>query len=243
MISERFFMKRWLFLGLVLVFSPFALAAEVRDDPRDIIFILDASVSMSDRIYNRVKMNVVKTTSMQIIADLAKRNNVGVMAYGHRHERDCDDVETLVSIKGATTDALGAAIQKLQPKGKTPLTTAVRQAAEGFSTKVSNASIVLIADGLETCGGDICALGRELAVTRTGLKTHIVGFDLNGQNTSALQCLAVETGGTYTNANSREVLVKALKNIAKEIENDSAPALSIIAPPAILTTPATVLED
>ena len=50
--------------------------------------------------------------------------------------------------------------------GKTPLTAAVKQAAEALKYTEDKATVILITDGLETCEADPCALGKELEAVR-----------------------------------------------------------------------------
>ena len=52
-------------------------------------------------------------------------------------------------------------VNRLQPSGDTALTDAVQIAAEVLDYKSSPATIVLVTDGKETCGGMPCALGRR----------------------------------------------------------------------------------
>lgn len=236
-------MGRWFVLFSVVFWSHVAAAQDAQKPSQDMVLILDGSGSMLGRVDDDIKMDIVKSVSTQTIADLSDTANIGVMAYGHRTKGDCDDIETLVTFNGSSSNTVNAAIEGLQPKGKTPLTQAVRRAADSLKNRGSNTSIVLITDGLETCGGDPCALGRELAASGTGLKTHIVGFDLAERNTSALQCLAVETGGTYHDAGNRDELEAALKSIAGNIKSTAATSGPIIGPPSILTTRAVVPKN
>lgn len=237
---RRFVLSLALLLSLTSAWSPSTAAQEINETSRDVIFVLDASESMSGRINDEIKMDTVKSASLQTIADLKAHSNIGVIAYGHRTERDCDDIETLVTLDTLPHATINEAVKNIQPKGKTPLTKAVRRAADTFENRKSATSIVLITDGPETCGGDPCALGRELASRNANLKTHIIGVDFAGRNTSALRCLASETGGTFLEVDDSASLVLALNEITADIQSNAPPSLPTLAPPSILTTPAPV---
>ena len=59
--------------------------------------------------------------------DVYKRQTeLGLMAYGHREKGSCDDIELIVPPATGTAKAISEAAAKLQFKGKTPLTEAVR---------------------------------------------------------------------------------------------------------------------
>ena len=58
-----------------------------------------------------------------------------------------------------------SAVNGLVPAGKTPLTSAVEQAAEVLNYRSKPGVIVVVTDGEETCGGSPCALGKQLHLT------------------------------------------------------------------------------
>ena len=81
--------------------------------------------------------------------------------------------------------------------GKTPLSAAVKQAAEALRYTEDKATVVLITDGLETCNADPCALGKELEQSGVDFTAHVVGFGLTADEGRQVACLAENTGGKY----------------------------------------------
>ena len=71
------------------------------------------------------------------------------------------------------------AADNLKFLGKTPLTDAVKQAAEALKYTEDKATVILITDGLETCSADPCALAKELEQSGVDFTTHVVGFDVS----------------------------------------------------------------
>jgi Ca-activated chloride channel family protein len=108
-------------------------------------------------------------------------------------------------------------VNALNPAGKTPLTEAVRQAAEVLDYKTEKGVVVLVTDGEETCGGAPCDLGKFLKANGRGLTVHVIGYQLTGfswtgaESILDVQCLAQETGGLYISAKNRDDLVKAFQ--------------------------------
>ncbi len=140
----------------------------------------------------------------------------GLMAYGHRRKGDCNDIELLSRPGKPSPDAFQKMVDSLQPKGMTPITASVRQAAEALKYTENKATIVLVSDGEETCKADPCALGRELEAAGIDFTVHVVGFDLpEGKARAQLQCLAKSTGGRYVEARDAAALNKALGQIAQ----------------------------
>lgn len=71
------------------------------------------------------------------------------------------DIELLVPPAAASVPGIFSAANGLKPKGKTPLSAAVIQAAETLKYTEEKAAVIFIADGLETCDQDPCAVGSS----------------------------------------------------------------------------------
>ena len=97
-------------------------------------------------------------------------------------------------------------VNALNPAGKTPLTAAVKNAAEVLDYRHKPGVIVVLTDGEETCGGSPCNLGKELHASAVQLTVHIIGYRLKGlswtgeQSILDAKCLAEATGGLYIGA-------------------------------------------
>jgi Ca-activated chloride channel family protein len=140
------------------------------------------------------------------------------MAYGHRRKKDCSDIELLIDPKPDTAIQITKTVNALNPLGETPMGDSVRKAAEILKFKKQKATIILVSDGIETCGADLCALGKELEKEGIDFTTHIIGFGLKEAEVAPMRCMAEETGGTFTLADSAEALDEALG----EVMTDSA---------------------
>ena len=151
-----------LFAGLM---AAFLLAFPALAADRAII-ILDASGSMWAQIDGKSRIEIARDSLKQVLAGVPADLELGFMAYGHRSKGDCKDIEMLVPPAPGTADQISAAADALNPKGKTPLTAAVEQAADALKYTEDKATVILITDGLETCDADPCALATELKVGR-----------------------------------------------------------------------------
>ncbi|MGR3467197.1 MAG: vWA domain-containing protein, partial [Shimia sp.] len=110
---------------------------------------------------------------------------------------------------------LGALTSGLTPQGKTPLSDAVRRAAETLRYIEEAATVVLISDGVETCEADPCALAAELERLGIDFTAHVVGFDIAAADRAQLQCIADGTGGLYFDASNASGLVTAFDAVAE----------------------------
>jgi Ca-activated chloride channel family protein len=88
-------------------------------------------------------------------------SRVGLMAYGHRQAGQCSDIQMLFPPGPVNAAAVNSTIDRLTARGKTPLTDAVRQAAAALRNKEQGGTIILVTDGIETCGGAVSVRANE----------------------------------------------------------------------------------
>ncbi len=212
---------------MLLIFVCFAGVAPAENRT---FIILDGSGSMWGQIDGRPKLDLAREALSEVLQSVPTDTELGLIAYGHRSKGDCSDIETLVAPAANTADAISAAADKMQFLGKTPLTDAVRKAAAELRSTEDKATVVLITDGIETCKGDPCALGRELEASGVDFTAHVVGFGLTAEEGKQVACLAEETGGKYIVANDLDSLKDALQNTV--VASESAPSPPPPPPPA-----------
>ena len=175
------------------------------------MIVLDASGSMWGQIDGKTKIEIARDTLGEVLGAVPEGNALGLMVYGHRRKGDCSDIELAVPAGTGTAGAIAAFANGISPKGKTPLSAAVKQAAEALKYTEDKATVILVTDGLETCEMDPCALGRELEATGVNFTAHVVGFGLSKEEGAQVACLAEETGGQYLEASSADALGEALQ--------------------------------
>lgn len=198
-----------------------------------VIIILDASGSMWAQIDGKPKLEIARESLRTVLQSVPADDEIGFMAYGHRTKGSCDDIELVVPPQAGSASAISAAADSMKFLGKTPLTAAVKQAAEALRYTEDKATVVLITDGLETCGGDPCALGKALKETGVDFTADVVGFGLTADEGKQIACLAENTGGKYIPASDEKALQDAL------VETVAAPAPAPEpAPPAPAPAPA-----
>ena len=83
-------------------------------------------------------------------------DELGLVAYGHREKGSCKDIEVLREPGSLDSGSYMQSVRALSPKGKTPMTDAVRQAAEALKFTEKQATVILVSDGIETCDADPC---------------------------------------------------------------------------------------
>src|SRR5699024_3452488 len=109
-------------------------------------------------------------------------------------------------------------IEALNPKGKTPITAAVEQAVEQLRQVEASASIVLVSDGLESCGGDPCEAVRTARQSGVDFQLHVIGFALGDADPEQLQCMAEAGGGQFFTAAHAAEVTHALEAVSVPVE-------------------------
>lgn len=163
------------------------------------------------------KISVAQDVVRDMLGTVPKDRNIGLLAYGHRRKGDCGDIELLVPPGTSNAQQISAATEAINPRGKTPLTDSVREAATVLRSHEQLATVVLVTDGLETCKADPCAMARELEQTGVDFTAHVVGFGLSRKDGAAVSCIATETGGRFIKAdNAQELSAALVQTVATE---------------------------
>ncbi|MEQ8656356.1 MAG: VWA domain-containing protein [Hyphomicrobiales bacterium] len=197
-------------LGLVVLWT-LPVTAQQSDLERAIL-VFDGSGSMWGQIDGINKIVTARETLARVLPTFPATMELGLMAYGHNRRGDCNDIEMLVPTGPVTTTAgsISDAVNTLNPRGKTPLSEAVRRAAMELRYTEERATIILVTDGLETCEADPCALANELESVGIDFTTHVIGFGLTEEEGQQVACLAENTGGSYFQATDADALGDAL---------------------------------
>jgi hypothetical protein len=182
---------------------------------KNVELILDASNSMWGQIEGKSKIEIAREVLSQIIDGLPEKMNVGLRAYGHRYPlrdaRACQDTELVVSIGPLAKSRLIEIISNIKPKGKTPLVYSVLQSVKDFQA-IEKGTVVLISDGIESCGGDKNEIAPALKESGLDLRVHIVGFGIEEKEArKELETIAQSTGGIYLDAKDSQELLSSLE--------------------------------
>ena len=181
---------------------------------RSVEIVVDASRSMWGQIDGVSKMQIAKETLEDVSYWLPADIDLALRAYGSTsasESNNCADSNLLVPFGETNRDYVRRAIAGLKPTGQTPIAYALNQAARDFGTLDSDRIIVLVSDGIESCGGD--PVQAAYALRERGITAHLIGFGLGNaadEDTASLRAVANAAGGRYVTASSAEELQTAL---------------------------------
>lgn len=184
------------------------------------LLILDSSGSMKGSAGgSTTKMAAAKRALRRYVAGTPDSMALGFMVYGHKGSngpsgkaRSCAGVELLQPIAPAASRRFAATLRRFRPIGYTPLAAALREARSAFDGKQDDVNrIILVTDGVETCGGNPVAEARRLKQAGIHVTTDVVGFDIGEPRAARrLRAIAEASGGTYSDARSAESLYRLL---------------------------------
>lgn len=211
-------MKRITPIMLVMAICLIPLFSSPLQASTNVLFILDASGSMWGQIEGKPKITIAKQVLGALLKDLPSETKVGLMAYGHRSEGDCKDVELLAPIGASNPEKLAARLAPIVAKGKTPLAYSLEQSLPYFSSLAGqNNFVILVSDGIETCGGDPAKAAAQLAAANIGVKVHVVGFDVSAAERKYLEGIAQQGKGRYFHAQNAAGLKDAFAQVKMEV--------------------------
>jgi Ca-activated chloride channel family protein len=211
----------WLFGSFLWCHAAFAAEPKPRADS-DVMLVLDASSRMAISVGQTSKMKLARDVAHELVSSWDSRLNVGLTAYGHRRASSCADLAVVAPVKPLNAKALNAAVDRLAPRGQSLLVAAVQFAADQLDYSRRRATLVVISDGSETCGGDPCAAAADLKRIGVAFTAHVVGVgDLGPQESRQLGCIAQKTGGEYYVAKDAMDLKRTLSGLVRRVEAQS----------------------
>jgi Mg-chelatase subunit ChlD len=195
-------------------------AAPASSTPARLEVILDVSNSMWGQVGGRAKIELAREALAGALADLPSTVPVGLRAYGHRvavgeREAGCQDTERLIVSAPGNGPAIVTEASTLQPRGQTPIARSLEQAAADLVADGGAATILLLTDGVESCGGDPVAVVTQLRASGVPVILHTVGLGVDAADAAALASLAEAGAGTYFNAPTAADLVAGVGEVVR----------------------------
>ena len=192
-----------------------------------ILFVLDASRSMSGKWQGETKYTIARTILSQILDSLSTIESVEVALrmYGHTKHfppQNCNDTRLEVPFGKNNIAQIKFRLKQLSPKGTSPIASSLLKSKNDFTPCTNCRNIVvLITDGIEECGGDICEVSAALQKEGIILKPFIIGI---GRDTHE----AYDCAGQYYNASDKEQFTKALNIIITKVLSQTSIQVNLL---------------
>ncbi|MGQ0672158.1 MAG: VWA domain-containing protein [Hyphomicrobium sp.] len=193
-----------------------AASAEAADAPPAAIVVFDGSGSIWGDLgaEKHSKFDLARDALKSVLSKSSPSARIGLMAFGHRRKGDCNDVELVVPPESGAAERLAGPIDKINPHGKGPLALAIRDAhrtlAAGDASRSGKSSVIVIHDGPDNCGQDICAIATELAKLKSGIAVHLIALGLERTDAQKMSCVPKLTGGRMFEAADAATLQRVM---------------------------------
>jgi len=186
---------------LVLVFlsycGPLYAQKEIVKQPR-ILILLDGSSSMNyDWANGETRFHTASRIILALMDSMYKVNKdveFALRVYGHQYpsqQNNCYDTKMEVMFSKDNIEQMGLRLENLHAIGVSPIAFSLKEAAEWdfASPHLNTYSLILVTDGAESCGGDICAVVKQLLEKKIEFKPYILSLVDNVSLKTGYDCL------------------------------------------------------
>ncbi len=194
----------------------------------NVVFIIDASGSMAQKINGKEKMASAKDSILNFVNKLPKDAKVGIRVYGHKgtgsdadKALSCSSSELVYPISNYNEGEFQAALNKFSPSGWTPIGLALREAKNDLASfdGANNTNIVyLVSDGIDTCEDQPIEAAKDLYSSNISPIINVIGFDVDNEGQNQLREIAAATEGIYGTVTNEGELQKELDNLSNLVE-------------------------
>jgi Ca-activated chloride channel homolog len=210
-------------------------------DTGALLVIVDGSGSMWAPMEGsrQTKLVLAREALRRGLGKFAAQARVGLAVFGHRRG-DCSDVEVVRQPEPLDVGKMIAPLEQFSPRGRGPITLALREAAKSLPRDASPRTLLLIHDDADNCQPDLCAAAAELREAK--ITAHVVGLAVKTEDMAKMACLPLTTGGRHFNAQNAEqaagyveeaLLLSASEMGGVETAAASPSAAAIVPPPPI----------
>ncbi|MBF0228306.1 MAG: VWA domain-containing protein [Desulfamplus sp.] len=230
--QKRFFaiVLFWLITSLayVYVFPIISLlpiqGLQYEVEASSLYYILDGSGSMWGRVDGQMKIQAARDTMKNLISKMPDEILYSLTVYGNLKKGDCSDITEIIPFGKIDHAKAIELIRTINPKGKTPIAATIEKTIKNLKaqnshdkTEVETTTIILISDGIETCGGSPCEITTQLKSSGINFVIHVVGFDVDKEASEQLACIANAGGGRYFSTKNADELLSILSTVQRSV--------------------------
>ncbi len=195
----------------------------------NIIVILDSSGSMAEKIISDRKIDIAKKAVSDFLTKMPQGVKTGLIVYGHKGsnsttDRDfsCKGIEEIIKLNKNNYNDIITAMDSFNPKGWTPIAGSLELAKNIFSNSGKNNKnyLILLSDGVESCGGDPLDAAKNIKSEIPDIKLIVIGLASDSKTNDFLKKIAEQGGGSYLPADNSSNIAKAFNDQLLIIKSD-----------------------
>lgn len=194
---------------------------KIDSDTEKILFIVDLSNSMNERLGHSTKLDIAVQTMKDILGLIPQNVSIGLRVYGHKTgftpRQSCTASELISPITENNAINVYSKLKSVNAIGWTPITYSLKQAIFfDFANIKGKKRIILISDGGENCDESPCEFAIELMKYRDDIYIDVIALAVGDKDANnQLKCVALVTSGKFYNANTASDLKDSLEDSLK----------------------------
>ena len=192
---------------------------------------------MDDKLQNELKYKLVRRVMSKVLPAYQGRLQTGLIAFGHKQANSCKDITRVLPLKNHKKKTFSQALNTIRPKGKSPISASLMNAIAMVNSAKTPLHMLLIADGSDNCGANICASAKFIAKRSPQTKIHVIGLG-NTSSARRLSCVSDATNGIFASIKNKSKMTTALNRILRAVLTKPAvqPLLAMLGPPPLPAT-------
>jgi hypothetical protein len=153
------------------------------------------------------RLTAAKAAVNRLVTTLPTDLDVGLVVFGNCHGADNHKF-----FSPAERPRLASLLESIKPMEGTPLARGIERAGNVVDGRSVPATLVVVTDGEDSCGGDPCAAARALKAAKPKVTINVV--DVNGLGEG--RCMAEVTGGKVLPMRSAAELPELIRRASGE---------------------------
>ena len=143
------------------------------------------------------KFKLVVDAILKSAGTIPPTTRLGLVSFGQKKglRGGCQTARTMMPLSTFDRATTSSQLGKLNPQGGGPIVLGLRAAAAQLATATEQKSIILVHDGPDNCGQNICAAAQEIRAAQPNLRIHTLSLVAKPQHKVDMRCLAKITNG------------------------------------------------
>ena len=173
---------------------------------------------MNGKWEGATKIKLAREILAETVDDLVGTPNleIALRVYGHQSPitptfQDCDDTKLEVPFGPDNYSAVKNFINRVEPKGTTPIARSLEASANDFPDGNARNIIILITDGLEACDQFPCEVAKRLKEKNINVTPFVVGLGIDLKYLNEFDCI-----GRFYEASTLSSFKKVMKSVISD---------------------------
>jgi hypothetical protein len=212
-------MKWSLFFSCFFLLGLSAQAQAPKEKEQRILLVVDASSSMlqpwkEDTSRYRIASDMIGTL-LDSMYEINMDAEFGLRVYGHQYPaqaNNCYDTKREIIFTKDNRTQMGLRLDNIRPQGVSPIAYSLKEAAkyELTSPERYDYCLILVSDGGESCGGDLCKIVEQIRARHATFNAYILGLTDMQDMREQYSCL-----GKFMPVTSHQQIDSAIKTIVE----------------------------